>query len=430
MRSKKKGETNPNRHIVKLEAENVKVLKAVTITPDGNTVFIGGKNASGKSTVLDAIMYALCGKRSISEEPIRNGEDQAKIVLDLGELVIRRTFHEGGKTYLTVENKEGARFQSPQKLLDSLIGKISFDPTSFAMMTPAEQSEELRRVLNIDFTILDKKREEIYQERRVCNSRVADHDAHAKQIREGLPDEIPREVDESKLIKKLAKVEEYAELTREAEHYASEIGSLSGNIKDYEDTIEDMKSEREGYKEKLAEITKKMGGYSSQIHNADPGKIRERLQVAIDTNKSVRAFKGRRDDLKLAEKSAAQERAVSESHSREIAQIDQQKRDAIANANFPVTGLSMDPETMAVLYDDILFSEASDAEKILVSTAIAIAANSKLRVILIRQGSLMDEDSLALITDMAEKNDMQVWVEVVGGDHPSSVIIEDGMVAS
>ena len=47
--------------IVSLEAENYKRLKAVEITPDGNMVVIGGRNAQGKSSVLDAIWAALGG---------------------------------------------------------------------------------------------------------------------------------------------------------------------------------------------------------------------------------------------------------------------------------------------------------------------------------------------------------------------------------
>jgi len=47
--------------IVKLTAENVKRLRAVEITPDGNTVVISGRNGQGKTSVLDSIWFALGG---------------------------------------------------------------------------------------------------------------------------------------------------------------------------------------------------------------------------------------------------------------------------------------------------------------------------------------------------------------------------------
>src|SRR3990172_1148857 len=89
--------------ILKLTAENIKRLIAVEITPDGNLVQITGKNGNGKTSVLDAIWWALAGKKPIQSKPIRNGAHSAMITLVLGdpssedqkkrrELTITRTF--------------------------------------------------------------------------------------------------------------------------------------------------------------------------------------------------------------------------------------------------------------------------------------------------------------------------------------------------
>ena len=50
--------------ILQLQASNVKRLRAVNIRPDGQVVVLGGKNGAGKSSVLDAITYALAGERA------------------------------------------------------------------------------------------------------------------------------------------------------------------------------------------------------------------------------------------------------------------------------------------------------------------------------------------------------------------------------
>ena len=39
--------------IIELRASNVKRLKAIEITPDGTMQIIGGRNAQGKSSLLD-----------------------------------------------------------------------------------------------------------------------------------------------------------------------------------------------------------------------------------------------------------------------------------------------------------------------------------------------------------------------------------------
>ena len=71
--------------IVKLAAENIKKLVAVEITPTGDVIRVTGKNGAGKTSVLDAIWWALGGEREIQSQPVRQGEKTAKVVLDLGE---------------------------------------------------------------------------------------------------------------------------------------------------------------------------------------------------------------------------------------------------------------------------------------------------------------------------------------------------------
>jgi hypothetical protein len=81
--------------------------------------------------------------------PIRKGENSGRIRLNLGELVVTRRFTESGST-LVVENADGARFPSPQKMLDDLIGELSFDPLAFSRMDGRQQYEELKRIAKID----------------------------------------------------------------------------------------------------------------------------------------------------------------------------------------------------------------------------------------------------------------------------------------
>lgn len=69
-----------------------------------------------------------------------------------------------------------------------------------------------------------------------------------------------------------------------------------------------------------------------------------------------------------------------------------------------------------------------DAEQIRVSLAMAMAMNPELRVIRIMDGSLLDENNLALIRQMATDNDFQVWIERVGKADEGAVIIEEGKV--
>ena len=85
-------------------------------------------------------------------------------------------------------------------------------------------------------------------------------------------------------------------------------------------------------------------------------------------------------------------------------------REAIAAADLGIDGLTV--ADGRVMLGDHPFDQASDAERLLASCAIAGRGDAKLRVLRIRDGSLLDENSLRLAAEWAEKNDYQVWLEI------------------
>ena len=102
------------------------------------------------------------------------------------------------------------------------------------------------------------------------------------------------------------------------------------------------------------------------------------------------------------------------------------KAAAISLAKMPVAGLSLgDGE---VMLNELPFEQASDAERLKVSIAIAMAMNPKLRVIRIRDGSLLDENSMKAIAEMAHEGGYQFWVERVETSGKVGIVLEDGEV--
>src|SRR3546814_5341765 len=120
--------------IMQLHAENYKRLGVVEITPQGNLITIGGKNGNGKSSVLGAIYVALKGRAVAPPVPVRQGEEKCVINLDMGDIVVTRTFiQKEGLEFtdtLKVESADGLRYSKPQQVLDALLGDIGFDPRS------------------------------------------------------------------------------------------------------------------------------------------------------------------------------------------------------------------------------------------------------------------------------------------------------------
>lgn len=425
--------------IVRLTAENIKKLRAVEITPSGEIVTISGKNGAGKTSVLDSIWWALSGTKHIQGEPIRKGEKKARIRLDLGDLVVERRFTENGSS-LSVESTEGARFPSPQKMLDALLGELSFDPLGFARMEPRKQFDELRRVskLEVDIDLLNGMNAADYAKRTEIN-----RDAKAKRAQaDGIvvPPEVKGEAaDEAALVDDLQKAGEANADTekRKARRDAARIeadGKRDG-AKGLRDRAIQLRAEADAVDEKAAGLLAEAQAVDKKLDEATPlpptvdvSDLRQRIGAARLTNKAIADRTAAVERKSELVKSAEEMEVAAGNLTALLESRDKVKSDAIKNAAMPVPGLGFGDGH--VTYNGIPFDQASSAEQLRVSMSIAMAANPKLRVIRIIDGSLLDEDSLAAIGAMAKAEDFQVWIEQVSSSGAVGIVIDDGAVTS
>jgi DNA repair ATPase RecN len=416
-------------HIVKLESENIKRLKAVSIRPQGNMVTIGGQNAQGKSSVLDSIAYALGGKRAVCDRPIREGQDRARVVCELEDLVVTRTFTKSGGGTLTVSNRDGTRHTSPQRILDQLTGKLTFDPLEFCRMEPKAQVETLKALVGLDFSDQDRKRRELYEERAEVNRYIKKERARFEKMpRHELP-EGTTEISISGLMEELKSRQEQ---NRANQAKRDELRNLEARITKGREYVSDLQSQ-------IDELQRKLDSAQGQMDHLQD--CRDTLQAEVDTladqneqeildlmenaqeiNRKIQEELDRlgvEDDLERMEKE-------SQDLTHNIQAIDQAKAKGLREASFPVDGLSFDDS--GVLLNGLPFSQASQAEQLRVSVAMGFAQNPGLKVLLVRDGSLLDENSLNLLDQMARDHDGQVWIERVGEGDQCAVIIEDGVV--
>jgi DNA repair exonuclease SbcCD ATPase subunit len=419
--------------IIALQSENVKRLRAVTIHPDGSMVVIRGDNGAGKSSVLDSIAYALGGQALCPPQVIRNGQEHAEVKVDLGELIVTRRWTASGSS-LRVENREGARFPSPQAILDKLVGKLSFDPLAFTREKPKDQAETLRKLVGLDFTINDKARQRLYEERTVVNREIAALKAVANGPAVDGPDE---EVSIKDLLHeqglRLGQQKKTEDLGRDARMRTGEKLLAAKHLAEAILRVQELERQLEAARASVAVNDQALRTAETReieaiaAANAQPQPdlegIRAQIAAAEQTNANVRAKKARAAEaIKLITK---EEEAKKLSDQIEI--LDLQKAHAVADAHFPIAGLGFSDE--GVTLNGLPLEQASSAEQLRVSLAVGIALNPKLKVLLIRDGSLLDENSMRLVGEMAETAGAQVWVEVVGkeGGVPG-VVIEDGAV--
>lgn len=423
--------------IVQLQTENVKRLKAVSITPNGRIVEITGKNGNGKSSILDSIFYALAGTKVIPSQPIRAGADKAKTEINLGGLTIRRTFtrQEGGDytSNVIVETEEGARFQSPQNILNKLIGDLTFDPLEFTRKKPAEQFELMKRfVPDFDFDEEERIRKAAFDRRTDVNRRVKDLRSQASGI--VVPDGTPaEEIDISALTEELQKVGEHnadietrrsnrQRVSDDADRLDIEARTLNDRAADLRRQAEEAEAQAVDKRNQAAALRQRLADAGELPEKKSADDVRDKINEANAINAAVR-LRNRFDELTA---SIAVAEAEAEQLTKDIEESNARKLKAIEKAALPVEGIGFGDGFVTL--NGVPFEQSSTAEQIRAGCEMGMAANPRLRVIMIREGSLLDDDSMKIVAEMAEKHDYQVWIETVSSDSPGAIVIEDGMV--
>ncbi len=169
--------------ITSLELENVKRIRACAITPTQNGLtVIGGRNNQGKTSVLDAIAWALGGDRHRPSRAVREGSAiPPRLCVKLSNgLVVERT---GKNSDLKVTDTEGRR--AGQQLLNEFVEQLALDlPLNSCRQVRRKKAGILLEVIGVEdqLTELDRKENSLYNDR-LAIGRIADQKAkHAKEI--------------------------------------------------------------------------------------------------------------------------------------------------------------------------------------------------------------------------------------------------------
>jgi len=440
--------------IIKLISENVQKLKAIEIIPEGNVIKITGANEQGKSTVLNSIWYALGGTKCIPDQPIRTGEKNASIVIDLGDMIVTRKFTPSGST-LEVKNPQGLKYPKPQDMLDKLIGKFSFDPLAFAKANKKDQVDTLLGIVDIQvdaeklgslagvavgeygnpLDTLNNVYKAVYEGRTVANrdrDRIkANYESKAGAVETEAVSisELVSEKDKLHAENKMNDQKRSLLESKLKEAHKMEIG-----ISDRLDKIAVLREKLEQTENEQADANIALTAFNTEtdsfivdvnaLVDKDLTDVNTRISNADETNINAQkwdAFKDAKHDYEVAQ-------ADSETYTSRLEAVKNYKNELMLAAKFPIEGL--DFKNGGVFYQGLPFDQASSAQSLTVSLSIAMAINPDLRVIRVNDGSLLDKKHMAIIEKMAKEQDFQVWCELVSETGEVGVYIEEGEIIS
>lgn len=426
--------------IVHLVTTNFQKIVAADITPNRNLITLAGKNESGKSSILNSILSVLRGKSALPEQPIRVGAAKSDTLADFGDFVAELKISPSTGARLVVKSKTGVEIKSPQTFLTGKSNEILTDVTGFIQLskTPEgrrRQAELLRKLVGLDFTQLDADSQKAYYERTAVN-RTAET---ARGKLANYPDDptAPKqEVLVMYLMTELKTVQDHNAwnskqrelLVADRQKVAQDRTELSELLKTIDDVKKMLAAKEEEYRINKAILEVEEKSIETRIAaieglvDQDEGPITTKISTADAANAKVRAMNRRREILE----EIAQAEDKSAKFTDTVDHISKQKADQLAAAPFPLPGLSFNAD--GILLDGLPLTSGSTAQQMKAVLAIGFALKPEIPVAIIREGSMLDQDSLKELEAILEKYEAQCWLEDNRSTDPHAITIEEGEV--
>ena len=408
-----------NIKISKLEIENVKRVKAVKIEPtrSGLTV-IGGNNEQGKTSVLDAIAWALGGNKYKPVDAQRKDSvvpPSIDITLSNGLRVERR----GKNSDLKVTDPAGEK--AGQMLLDSFVEEFALDLPKFMQQTAKEKANTLLGILGIEEKLLELTQTEsqLYSERRAMGQ-ISDQKKKYAAEMEYYQDAPKEPILATEIIKQQQSI-----LLKNAENQKKRrlLTENKERIKRVADRVAELENQLQAAKDEyisLAKDIKTAEKNVQELQDESTAELEENLKnievINVQVRKNLEKDKAEGDAQEYAQK--------YEDLSVKLDKVRQSKTDLLNDADLPLPELSIKEGELT--YKGFTWSDMSGSQQLQVATAIVRKLNPKCGFVLLDKLEQMDLDTLNEFGHWLEAQGLQAIATRVSKGEECQIIIEDG----
>ena len=414
--------------ITALEAENVKRIKAVAFAPSPTWLtLVGGNNNQGKTSVLDALAWALGGDRFRPDAAQRDGAiapAHLKVTLSNGVVVERK----GKNASLTVTDPTGRR--SGQQLLNAFVEPLALDLPRFMDASDKEKSDILLRIIGIgaELHTRDLEIKGLY-DKRTFTGQLAAQKKHFAEEMISYPEAPDEPVSASELIRQQQDIlarngenqrlrAQYAELEQQVQQCVDELKRTRERIA----TLQQLADELDAKHTKLFNQRETARKTVSQLQDESTAELEASIRDIEETNRKVRAN---------LEKSRAEDEAAqyASEYDRLTESIQQKRADRMAllnGADLPLPGLSV--EDGVLTYKGKHWRDMSGSDQLRVAAAIVRRLNPDCGFVLLDKLEQMDMTTLQEFSAWLEAEGLQAIATRVSTGSECQIIIEDGMV--
>ena len=409
--------------INKLEIENVKRVKAVTIEPTSNGLTIlGGNNNQGKTSVLDAIAWALGGNKYKPSKPARDGSmnpPTLRLELSNGLIVERK----GKNSDLKVTDPSGQK--AGQQLLDSFVEELALNLPKFIESSSKDKANTLLQIIGVGEKLweLDRKEERLYNERRTIGQ-IADQKKKYAAEQPHFP-EAPNElVSIADLIHEqqeiLARNGENAKKRQNRENIVNSLHLSEARLKQLKEQLAQEEATHESLMSDYIAANKSI----EDLVDESTDEIESSIANIEEINRKVRANL----DKEKAEEDAKQYGSQYDKLTKEIQDVRDERTSLLDSADLPLPGLSV--EDGELVFEGQKWDNMSGSQQLRVATAIVRKLKPECGFVLLDKLEQMDIPTLTEFGKWLESEGLQAIATRVSSGEECQIIIEDGYVVS
>ena len=409
--------------INKLEIENVKRVKAVTIEPTSNGLTIlGGNNNQGKTSVLDAIAWALGGNKYKPSKPARDGSmnpPTLRLELSNGLIVERK----GKNSDLKVTDPSGQK--AGQQLLDSFVEELALNLPKFIESSAKDKANTLLQIIGVGEKLweLDRKEERLYNERRTIGQ-IADQKKKYAAEQPQYP-EAPNElVSIADLIHEqqeiLARNGENAKKRQNRENIVNSLHLSEARLKQLKEQLAQEEATHESLMSDYIAANKSI----EDLVDESTDEIESSIANIEEINRKVRANL----DKEKAEEDAKQYSSQYDNLSKQIQDVRDERTSLLDSADLPLPGLSV--EDGELVFEGQKWDNMSGSQQLRVATAIVRKLKPECGFVLLDKLEQMDIPTLTEFGKWLESEGLQAIATRVSSGEECQIIIEDGYVLS
>lgn len=405
--------------IAALEAENVKRIKAVALTPSptGLTI-VGGNNNQGKTSVLDALAWALGGEKFRPTAAVRDGAlapPHLKVILSNGVVVERK----GRNSSLTVTDPTGQR--SGQQLLNAFVEPLALDLPRFMQASDKDKADTLLNIIGVGdaLTGLDREIKALY-DRRTVIGQIGAQKRHAAEELTEYPDAPSEPVSAIELIQQQQEI-----LLHNADNQRQrmKLAQLEEQEKQLGRRVQELSQELEMVEHQLTAVQQDVQDATktvAQLQDESTAELEQSIRNVEEINRQVSANLAKSKAQDEAERYAQEYTALTE----QIKAKRTARMDLLNGADLPLTGLGV--EDGSLTYNGKHWQDMSGSDQLRVATAIVRRLNPDCGFVLLDKLEQMDLATLAEFGSWLQAEGLQAIATRVSTGGECQIIIEDG----